>query len=196
MSQIIQELNYKLAEDISADGFEITTETAPAEDHEFVQGKIFLAAEFEKLQAHEPATDTDGEVHILSKRNIGQYNCRHRAYPFFNGISERNHDQEDLQKIYDRNHSNIKFDGEKHTLYELTQTQRQIEVELRRTRGAREIIYQVGGADPAFRQDLKDMDIQIKGLRNDYDRLGRTLEPYGIIKKPGRTYNINARGNR
>ena len=196
MSQIVQNITYKLADDLQCDAYEISVEQTPAPDHEFVQGKVFEIAEFEKLQAYEPATDTDGEIHHLTKRNIGQYNCRHTFFPFIIGVSERSHTQEDLDKIHDRNHEKIEFNGKKHTLYELTQLQRQNETDQRKERGKLEIIRQVAGSDPAFKQDMRESQAKIKDLRTEYSRLGQVLEPHGIIMKPNRAYNINARGFR
>jgi len=196
MSQIVQEINYKIAEDIGADSFEVTIEYNPAPDHEFVQGKVFTAEEWEKLQNGDPATDTDGETHHLTHRVIGQYNCRHLGVPFFTGVSERACDQKELDKIYNDNHANIEFEGKKYTKYQASQLQRQIETESRKTRGVKEILHNVAGNDPAFRRERNELNASIKALNERYERLGETLKPYAMRAKKERMYNIDARGNR
>ena len=196
MNQVVQTIQNKLASEIGADSFEITVEHASAPDHEGVQGKIFEAAEFEKLQSGESAVDIDGETHILEKRAIGQYNCRHGAMPFLLGISEPSYSREELDMVNRTNKEGIEFDGEKMSLYSATQWQRANETEQRRERGKLEIIRQVAGNDPAFRQDMRESQARIKELRTDYARLGKVLEPHGINMKHGRKYNINARGFR
>ena len=81
-TNIVSEIQQKVADEVGFDAVEITVEYAPAEDHADVQGMVFTNEEYEKLQNHEPAADIDGNIHHLEKRAIGQYNCRHSALPF------------------------------------------------------------------------------------------------------------------
>jgi hypothetical protein len=196
MSQVVQEINLKIAEDIQADSLEVSIEFNPAPDHEFVQGKIFSLPEWEKLQSHEPAVDSDGETHHLIHRAIGQFNCRHSIRPFYTGISERGHTKEDLKKIYSDNHAKIEFEGKTYSKYQASQLQRQIELQLRQNRGVKEILHNVAGNDPAFRREKSELNATIKALNGRYERLGDTLRPYAMRAKRERTYNIDARGNR
>ena len=196
MNQIVQNINNKLAQEIQAEHFEISVEMASAPDHEGVQGKIFEASEFEKLQSGQEAKDIDGDIHLLEKRAIGQYNCRHQYFAFILGVSEPSYSQKELAAIEQRNHAGIEIDGEKMSLYTATQKQRANETEQRRERGKLEIIRQVSKGDPAFRQDMRESQERIKELRTDYSRLGEALEPYGIRMKTERAYNINARAFR
>jgi hypothetical protein len=87
------------------------------------------------------------------------------------------------------------FDGKKYSLYEATQLQRKNETEQRKERGKLAIINDVAGNDPAFKKEKQEAKDRIKELRGDYNRLGLILAPYSIIKKPGRSYNVNARKN-
>jgi len=196
MSQVVQEITYKLAEELQADSFEVSIEFNSAPDHENVQGKIFNASEWEKLQNNEPAVDSDGETHQLTHRVIGQFNCRHRGRPFITGISERAHSKEDLEKIRKDNHADIKFEGKKYSKYQASQLQRQIETELRRQRGVKEILHNVAGNDPEFRRERNDVNASIRILNARYEKLGETLAPYAMRAKTERTYNIDARGSR
>jgi len=197
MNQIVTAIQHKLADEIGADGIELTVENACSWDHLDAQGKCFSILEFEKLQNFEVAETIDGEkVQLGGNRQIGQYNCRHGQMPFLIGISEPSYTKDELDKVNKRNTEGITFDGKKMTLYTATQQQRQNETEQRRERGKLEILRQVAGSDPAFKQDMASSRARIKELRADYSRLGEALQPHGIIMKKGRTYNINARGNR
>ena len=197
MSQVVSAIQEKLGQEIDSDAIEISVETACAWDHLDCQGKIFTLENFEKLQAFEVAETIDGEkVQLGGSRQIGQYNCRHMTSNFLIGISEPSFSKEELEKINKKNKDGIVFDGRKLALYDATQLQRQLETEQRKHRGALEIIRQVGGNDPAFKQDKKELWATIQGLRKQYNRLGDTLAPHAIIRKPGRMYNINQRGFR
>ena len=52
-------------------------------------------------------------------------NCRHRRYPFVDGVSERTYNDEQLAHIDD--HLGCDYEGRHYTAYEATQQQRKIE---------------------------------------------------------------------
>ena len=56
-------------------------------------------------------------------------NCRHRRYPWVEGVSERTYTDEQLQHIDDG--LGCEYDGKKYTAYEATQMQRRIERTIR-----------------------------------------------------------------
>ena len=194
-SQIVDQIQTRLGEEVGFDAREITVETACAYDHLTVQGKVFDLENWELLQAGEVATDTEGETHLLDKRAIGQFNCRHIGMNFMLGVSEPSYSREELDRVNNRNKEGIEFDGEKMSLYSATQWQRRNETEQRRVRGAREVLYPFRN-DPQFKAEYKEYGARIKALDTSYKRMGQALEPHAIIMKPGRKYNINARGNR
>lgn len=57
-------------------------------------------------------------------------NCRHRRYPWVEGVSERTYTDEQLQHIDDG--IGCEYDGKKYTAYEATQMQRRIERTIRK----------------------------------------------------------------
>lgn len=57
-------------------------------------------------------------------------NCRHRRYPWVEGVSERTYTDEQLQHIDDG--LGCEYDGKKYTAYEATQMQRRIERTMRK----------------------------------------------------------------
>jgi len=191
-TQIVQGIQGKLAEDIGADGVEISAHQHCAEDHAPFQGHTFTSSEFEKLQNGEVAEDIDGEK-FQTDRAIGQYNCRHLYFPVLLGISEPSFSKSELEAINTRNEKGFTYNGQHLTLYQGEQMQRRIETELRRNRGKQEILKSVAGSDPAFSHDLAETRNRIRVLRAEYDRLGDTLEPYAIRAKRERTYNVAQR---
>lgn len=59
---------------------------------------------------------------------LGGYNCRHRRFPFFPGISERTYTDEQLANI---DKPPLEYEGRTYTTYQATQKQRQIENSIR-----------------------------------------------------------------
>lgn len=57
-------------------------------------------------------------------------NCRHRRFPFVDGVMERTYTDEQLEHIDDGH--NVDFEGKHYTAYEATQKQRQIERTIRK----------------------------------------------------------------
>ena len=128
-----------VGEQFGSDGKEITVHTYPAPDHADVQGHIFTNEEYLRLQNEGIAKDINGNEYDLhlgyeSFRPIGELNCYHRVFSIVIGVSEPRYTQEELDKINADNEKGFEFEGKKYTLYEGTQLQRKIELELRKTR--------------------------------------------------------------
>ena len=153
------------------------------EDHADVQGQVFTEEEFDKLQNNELATDIDGGTHLLDKRIIGQYNCRHMAAPFLIGINERSFTPEQLDEINARNEKGIVFDGKQMSIYEATQCQRALESEMRRTREELNMLKELRGADPRLERDYQQCRKKMLGLQMGYAKLGNALKPVSIREK-------------
>jgi hypothetical protein len=188
-TEIIEGVQRKLAGEIGADGWEISAHEHCAVDHIDVQGHIFANEEFEKLQDHELAVDIEGEKFQLD-RAIGDWNCRHIAYPFLIGISEPSFSKEQLEAIRTRNEVGIEFHGKHYTLYEAEQLQRKIENELRHSKGDRYLLRELRNVDPAIERDYQKNKQHIKDLNAEYEKLGKTLAPHAIRMKKERTVGI------
>ncbi|MDR1412221.1 MAG: phage minor capsid protein, partial [Spirochaetaceae bacterium] len=169
-TRVVQGIEGEIAGEIGTDAWEISAHNHSAEDHEPLQGRVFANGEYEKLQNGMPAQDIDGRTFQIS-RPVGMWNCRHIAYPFMLGVSERAYPQERLDEIKEQNESGIVFRGKHYTLYEAEQMQRQIEARMRRWRERKAVIQEVAGADPAFKMDLAAAKDRIKGLRAEYSIL-------------------------
>ena len=187
-TQIVQGVQQKLAEELDSSGWEITAHNFPAKDHADVQGMVFTNEEFEKLQNHEPAVDIDGNIHHLEHRNIGQYNCGHMAMPFIIGISERAYSQEYLDRIQGENTVGVQWQGERISLYEGTQIQRQLENEIRHQRENLNALKPVRDADPRLEADYQKSRARLAELRNEYKQIGSILETHAIRMKWDRSY--------
>ena len=126
-----------VGEQFGADGVEITTHEFPAEDHSQVQGHIFTLEEFARLQNEGMAYDINNKFYDLHTkydtfRAIGTCNCYHSVFSIVIGIDEPRYTQEELDKINERNEKGFDFEGKHYTLYEGSQLQRRMELELRK----------------------------------------------------------------
>jgi hypothetical protein len=188
-TRIVQGIEGKVAGEIGTDAWEISAHSHSAEDHEPLQGRVFANEEYEKLQSGMPAQDIDGHTFQID-RPIGMWNCRHIAYPFMQGVSERVYPEGRLDEIKKQNESGITFHGKHYTLYEAEQLQRQIETQTRRWRERKAVIQAVAGTDPAFKRDLSIARGKIKELRNEYGSLGGALAAHNMRMKWERSYNV------
>lgn len=134
-------MQQQFGEEFKSDGVEISVHSHPAPDHQFVQGKQFSLIEFDKFQNDEDAISYDGiEFPAVSeetghdRRAISQYNCYHYTFAIILGISKPNYSNEELQKIIDDNEKGFEFEDRHYTLYEGTQLQRQLELEIRKAK--------------------------------------------------------------
>ena len=133
------QMQQDLGKDFDADGVEVSVHGNPAPDHELVQGRQFSNKEFDNFQNDIKATTYDGmvfepEFEGHDRRSISQYNCYHKVFSIILGVSKPLYTNEQLQKIIDNTHKEIKFDGKKYNMYEATQLQRKIELEIRKAK--------------------------------------------------------------
>lgn len=155
LADISNRANEQIADEIDADGWEITHEENPAPDHIVIDGKQFSFKEWE-------------ELNDSLERKQGQWNCRHRKRAILLDINEPIYSQKQLQVDYDKNNKGFEYEGQHYTLYEGTQLQRQIETKLR-TLQDRENIAKASG-----NQELLDeTNIKIDMLLDKYSELSR-----------------------
>ena len=153
LNSALMRLHNEMQEDFGkkfdSDGIEISVHANPALDHAEAQGRQFSNEEWEKLQTIGVAKDYTGReinMHLdrvrtkstsIAFRPIGQYNCRHTVYSIVLGVSKPEYSDKELQKILDDNNKGFDFDGKHYnTLYEGTQLQRRIELEIRKQKDA------------------------------------------------------------
>lgn len=116
--QLNQDIARQVGKEFGADGVELSAHALCAEDHLPYQGLQFTNRQYEAIQA-------------TLERPIGQWNCRHFAYPILLGISEPTHTQAQLDAYKRNSEERITVDGIAKTRYEWTQEQRKIETEIR-----------------------------------------------------------------
>lgn len=87
-------------------------------------------------------------------------NCRHRRFPWVEGVSERTYTDEQLASI---DKPPFEFEGKKYTMYEATQKQRQIERTVRKLK--RE---QAAYKAASLTEDEQAVSIRIRRLNSEY----------------------------
>lgn len=150
VSDMANQILEKNAEDIGADGWEITAHADCAPDHEPIQGRQYTLKEYEQLNNN-------------LERPIGTLGCRHMAFPIILGISEPAYSRAELQKLKDDNEKGIYYEGEHYTGYEAQQMQRRIERSIRKTK--RELI---GFDEAGLKDDFTAGSIKLRRLRTYY----------------------------
>jgi len=185
---IAQDVQKQIAREIGADGWELSAHEHSAEDHEDAQGHVFTNAEFEKLQNLETGVDIDGVSHHLEGRPIGYWNCRHIAYPFVIGVSQRAYSPEELARIKKRNGDGVTWNGQRISLYAAEQQQRKLETAMRRERELLNALKPLRDTDPKMRNEWRRSNNRLTDLRLEYRRLGATVRPHGLRMKPERSY--------
>lgn len=121
VGQTCRQLSEINALDMGCDLMEITAHSGARPSHAEWQGQI---------------VSLSGRKGYLSKADIGYgtgdgfggWNCRHDWYPFFEGISKRAYTDENLRAL---NEKNIEYDGKKYSEYEISQSQRKMERDIR-----------------------------------------------------------------
>ena len=130
-----QMLNYH-AQQYGSNGVELSAHAISAPDHVEAQGHQFTNAEFEKMQSGADFEDVNGKSYAGFKRPIGQWNCKHLAFPIIIGVSQPAHSESELNRLKQNS-------AEK---YELTQEMRRKETNLRKLK-ERRMAYSAAGND-------------------------------------------------
>ena len=93
-------------------------------------------------------------------------NCRHRRYPWVEGVSERTYTDEQLQHIDDG--LGCEYDGKKYTAYESTQMQRRIERTIRKQKRLK-TAYEAAG----LTGDATTANIKLRRLNAKYKEFSK-----------------------
>ena len=157
INQLNSRYTEQSAERLGTDLFEVSAHAGARDNgvgwqnHKSWQGKVYsLRDDHPKYPSIYKACGL-GQVDGLEGAN-----CRHRRFPFVEGISEPSYTDGELDRI-DR--PAFEFQGEKYTQYEATQRQREIERTVRKYR-RREIAYRAAGLE----EEAKAAGIRIKRL--------------------------------
>lgn len=187
-NQIAQNGSILMGEMLGFDAYEISAHARSAPDHEPVQGRVFLKADFENMQAGLPFRDTDGTMYQPFRRPIGEWNCMHIAMSFSTQHSVRRYTDQQLALWKAANNEGCEINGKHYTIYQATQLMRQIETEVRRQKDAANAARQAG--DDVLRQQCQkkinalaakySQVVQASGLTSRKDRM--TVEGFRAVR--------------
>lgn len=178
-NQLAQQASDMMGEALGYDAYEISAHAMSAPDHEPIQGRVFLKAEFEKMQTGQPFMDINGRQFEAIKRPIGEWNCKHFAMSFSTQYSGRKWTDEQLADFARKNAQGCDIDGKHYTTYGASQLMREIETEVRREKDAAVMAAKVG--DDTLRQQCQ---IRINKLMQKYNSVAKTA---GLRPKRERT---------
>ena len=177
--QINQETNRRFGAEYGADGVEITVHNNPAPDHADIQGRQFSNEEYEKLQAGDIAKDVKGNSYDgADKRHIGKYNCYHDIRNIVLGVSKPEYTDKELKAIQEKNETGFEYNGRHYTMYEGTQLQRRLELEIRKQKDTQILSRSAGDIELAQESQSK-----INLLTHKYNDLCKTS---GLLPKKQR----------
>jgi hypothetical protein len=151
--QLNQDVARQTGKEFGADGVELSAHALCAEDHLPYQGLQFTNRQFDQIQA-------------LLPRPIGQWNCKHFAFPILHGISKPAYTQAQLDGFKRNSEERITIDGITKTRYEWTQEQRRIETAIRQRKDVANLARASG--DDMLRRNTQ---AHITRLQNDYRRI-------------------------
>lgn len=155
-----QEINEQAGEEIY-DAIEISAHARSAPDHEPVQGRVFMKAEYDKLQAGVAFQGIDGKRYDRIRRPIGEWNCRHTPFSFSTKWSVRTWTDDQLQAFIDENKKGCTIDGKHKTLYEAMQMMRDIETAVRREKDTA-VAAQAAGDDTLRQQCQQNINALVR----------------------------------
>lgn len=168
-NQIAQHGSDIMGEELGFDAYELSAHARSAPDHEPVQGRVFLKAEFEKMQAGEPFQDIDGNHYDSFRRPIGEWNCMHLAMSFSTQYSVRRYTNEQLAQFAADNAKGCEIDGKHMTTYQAAQLMRRIETQVRREKDAANAARAAG--DDTLREECQE---RINRLSRKYTQVAKT----------------------
>lgn len=161
--QLNNETSKRFGKEYNADGIEISVHSNPAPDHADIQGRQFSNEEYEKLQNGGIAKDYQGNIYNGSeKRHISEYNCYHKIFTIVLGVSKPEYTDKQLKEIQQKNIDGFDFEGKHYTMYEGTQLQRKLELEVRKQKDTQILARASGDKELAQESQRKINVIMIK----------------------------------
>ena len=131
VKQLAQQSSLMIGEMMGDDAIELSAHLRSAPDHEPVQGRVFLNAEFAKLQSQQAFSDIDGRRYEAIKRPIGEWNCGHIGSSFNTQHSIRTYTDEQLRQYAEDNEKGCEINGKHYSTYEASQLMRKVETKIR-----------------------------------------------------------------
>lgn len=130
--QINQQVQLQIADEIKADGVELSAHSFSAPDHEPIQGHIFTMENFEKMQNEFDFEDVEHNKFPSMRRPIGEWNCKHFIMSVVIKAHKPTWSLKDLEELKQANAKGYTTKDGKHlSMYECTQVQRRYETDIR-----------------------------------------------------------------
>lgn len=131
VKQLAQQSSLMIGEMMGDDAIELSAHLRSAPDHEPIQGRVFLNAEFAKMQSQQAFSDIDGHRYEAIKRPIGEWNCGHIGSSFNTQHSIRTYTDEQLKQFSEDNEKGCEINGKHYSTYEASQLMRKVETKIR-----------------------------------------------------------------
>ena len=186
--QINKQASMMIGEELGYDAVEISAHSRSAPDHEPVQGRVFLKADFENMQAGLPFRDVNGHLYQGFKRPISEWNCRHIPLSFSTKYSKPVYTDQQLRRMADENKQGCIINGKHKTLYEASQMMRNIETEVRREKDTA-VAAQAAGDDALRKQCQQKINALVrqyaavaKASSTPEDRQRMTVAGFRMVK--------------
>lgn len=186
--QINKQASMMIGEELGYDAVEISAHSRSAPDHEPVQGRVFLKADFENMQAGLPFRDVNGHLYQGFKRPISEWNCRHIPLSFSTKYSKPVYTDQQLRRMADENKAGCIINGKHKTLYEASQMMRNIETEVRREKDTA-VAAQAAGDDALRKQCQQKINALVrqyaavaKASGNREDRQRMTVAGFRMVR--------------
>ena len=130
--QINQQVQLQIADEIKADGIELSAHSFSAPDHEPIQGHIFTLEEFDKMQNEMDFEDAQHNKFPSMRRPIGEWNCKHFVQSIIIKAHKPTWTLQELEELKQQNKDGYTTkDGKHFSMYECTQIQRRYETDIR-----------------------------------------------------------------
>lgn len=168
VSQVCAKYTEQSAEYLETPYFEVSAHSgardkpgpSPWSSHKAWQGKVYSV---NKDDIYPNIYDVCG---LGAVDGLEGANCRHRRFPWVDGVSERTYTDEQLAHIDDG--LGCEYDGKKYTAYEATQMQRSIERQIRKQKRLRDA-YKAAG----LKDDETAANIKLRRLNAKYKEFSR-----------------------
>lgn len=163
VNQICDKYAEQSAEYLETDYYEISAHIGARdvdgpngwENHKAWQGKVYSIRSFDKYPSIFEVCGL-GDVTGLNGAN-----CRHKRFPFIEGVSERTWTDEQLAHIDDGH--GCTFEGREYTAYQATQKQRMVERTIRKLK-RKNLAFEKAG----LKEDAIDTSVRIRSLDAKY----------------------------
>lgn len=168
VSQVCAKYTEQSAEYLETPYFEVSAHSgardkpgpSPWSSHKAWQGKVYSV---NKNDIYPNIYDVCG---LGAVDGLEGANCRHRRFPWVEGVSERTYTDEQLAHIDDG--IGCEYDGKKYTAYEATQMQRSIERQIRKQKRIRDA-YKAAG----LKDDETAANIKLRRLNAKYKEFSK-----------------------